>query len=318
MTDRRPKILEAHSIADVWPLLSDEELEDLAEDIKVNGLHHPVVLYEEKILDGRNRVKACELAGVAVKTMKYHGEDPVGYAISLNEKRRHLSSSQRAALAVKMKPLFEAEAKKRQQAAGGNQNPSGTNQHRQVDKRSVVEKIPPATNKDPKKTRVKSRTQAAKALGTNERYVNQAEKIKKESPEVFKKVEEGEINIPQAMKLIRSTPQQDWSISELERKQQVEDGQAVLANEQTDLNLIAWAGADRCLRIDGRSRFANPYYLEEDGCRDEVCDLYEQTYLPNKKSILNRLQKLKGKVLICQCFPKRCHGESLLRKLDDD
>ena len=72
------------------------------------------------------------------------------------------------------------------------------------------------------------------------------------------------------------------------------------------------------MRIDSRSWFANPYINQEDGSRDEVCDLYEETYLPNKKSILNRLKKLKGKVLICQCFPKRCHGESLLRMLNDD
>jgi len=100
MAKPRKKALDSHPIANVWPSLNDQELEDLAEDIKANGLHHPVVLYEGKILDGRNRAKACELAGVALKTTKYRGEDPVGYAVSLNEKRRHLSSSQRAALAA--------------------------------------------------------------------------------------------------------------------------------------------------------------------------------------------------------------------------
>ena len=39
------------------------------------SLHHPVVLYEDKILDGRNRVKACEMAGVAVTTEEYEGDD---------------------------------------------------------------------------------------------------------------------------------------------------------------------------------------------------------------------------------------------------
>ena len=123
----------------------------------------------------------------------------------------------------------------------------------------------------------------AKVFRTNEYYVNKAEKIKRESPEVLEKVKKGELNIPQATKLLSATPREDWSDSELERKKKVEDGQAVLANEQTDLNLIAWAGADRCLRIDSRSWFANPYINQEDGSRDEVCDLYQETYLPNKK-----------------------------------
>ena len=85
MTDKRTKKLEARPIADVWPLRSDEELQELSVDIAKNGLLQPVVLYEGKILDGRNRAKACEMAGVAIKTTKYRGDDPIGYAFSLNE-----------------------------------------------------------------------------------------------------------------------------------------------------------------------------------------------------------------------------------------
>lgn len=142
MAKQNLKILDSHPIANIWPLLSDRELQDLVDDIQQNGLLHPVVLYEGKILDGRNRARACELAGVAIKTTKYRGDDPIGYAFSLNEKRRHLTTSQRAALAAEAKPMYEAEAKKRQQAAGGNHNPFGKNQHTKEDGRSLVEKIP--------------------------------------------------------------------------------------------------------------------------------------------------------------------------------
>jgi hypothetical protein len=34
--------------------------------------------------------------------------------------------------------------------------------------------------------------------------------------------------------------------------------------------------------------------------------------LPHKPSILNDLKKIKGKVLICHCFPERCHGDRLV------
>jgi ParB-like chromosome segregation protein Spo0J len=56
--------LEFHEIANTFPLISEEETQQLADDIKKqNRLIEPIVLYEEKILDGRNRFKACKLAG---------------------------------------------------------------------------------------------------------------------------------------------------------------------------------------------------------------------------------------------------------------
>ena len=61
--------LEAHSAAAMFPMMSADELQALAADIEAHGLVEPVVLFEGKILDGRNRVKACELAGVRVDTV---------------------------------------------------------------------------------------------------------------------------------------------------------------------------------------------------------------------------------------------------------
>lgn len=317
MIDNPNSTLEPHPIANVWPMLSKEELQELADNIQQLGLLQPVVLYEGKILDGRNRARACELAGVDIKTTKYEGDDPIGYALALNEKRRHLTSSQRAALAVELKPLYAAEAKKRQRAAGGNHNPSGKNQHAKEGVRSLVQNFSQATKSNAKKPREKSRSLAAQACQTNQTYVSQAEKIKAESPALFTQLKEGKLNIPQAKKILRSESQQDWSDTELERKEKVLRGEAVLANETADFNLIQWAEKEKLtIRIDRRSWWENPFILQEDGSRDEVCDLFEKTYLPNKKSFIKSLKKLRGKVLICHCYPKRCHGEALLRRLD--
>jgi hypothetical protein len=51
------------------------------------------MLYEDKILDGRNRYKACLEVGIERKFDQYEGDDPIGLAVSLNMERRHLTES---------------------------------------------------------------------------------------------------------------------------------------------------------------------------------------------------------------------------------
>jgi ParB-like chromosome segregation protein Spo0J len=57
--------IEVHPLAALFPMMSDDELADLAEDIKANGRIHPIVLDADGVLiDGRNRLRACELAAI--------------------------------------------------------------------------------------------------------------------------------------------------------------------------------------------------------------------------------------------------------------
>jgi N6-adenosine-specific RNA methylase IME4 len=102
-----------HPAAELFPRLADVELEALAADVRANGLRLPIVTYRGQVLDGRNRLRACELAGVAPRFEEYAGDDPVGFVVSTNLKRRHLDESQRAMVAGRMVPLLEAEARAR-------------------------------------------------------------------------------------------------------------------------------------------------------------------------------------------------------------
>lgn len=91
-----------HPAAELFPMLPDDELDDLARDIHANGLIHPIVRDRSgAILDGRNRLRACELAGVDPAFTTYEGDDPAAYVIAENVNRRHLSKGQRA-MAVAM------------------------------------------------------------------------------------------------------------------------------------------------------------------------------------------------------------------------
>jgi hypothetical protein len=96
-----------HPLADIFPMLDDDELKALAEDINAKGLTEPITLYEGKILDGRNRYRACELAKVELKRDdfiefedEYEGDDALGFVVSKNLHRRHLNESQRAKIAA--------------------------------------------------------------------------------------------------------------------------------------------------------------------------------------------------------------------------
>ncbi len=96
---------EFHPLGKLFPPMSDEELRDLAKDIAKRGLLDPVYRYEGKILEGGNRYKACGLAGVEPRFEEYVGNDPIGFVISKNVKRRHLTTSQRAMSAAKLANL---------------------------------------------------------------------------------------------------------------------------------------------------------------------------------------------------------------------
>jgi hypothetical protein len=93
--------IQVHPAAAVFPMLSDDELADLAEDIKANGLLHPITLDAHGVLvDGRNRLAACNLAGVEPTFVTYKGDDPVGFILSENIHRRHISKGQQAMAVV--------------------------------------------------------------------------------------------------------------------------------------------------------------------------------------------------------------------------
>jgi ParB-like chromosome segregation protein Spo0J len=99
------KALEPHPFAEVFPPLDGEAFNALVKDIEARGLQEPIWVYEDKILDGRNRYRACQIAGREPKVQDYDGDDPIGFVLSANLHRRHLNESQRAMVAANLSSL---------------------------------------------------------------------------------------------------------------------------------------------------------------------------------------------------------------------
>jgi ParB-like chromosome segregation protein Spo0J len=96
-----------HPLANMFPLMEGEEFDALVADIKANGLREPIIIFEGKILDGRNRARACEAAGIVLRGVEHHAGcahigDPRAYVISKNLHRRHLTAEQKREVIAKL------------------------------------------------------------------------------------------------------------------------------------------------------------------------------------------------------------------------
>jgi uncharacterized protein DUF4326/ParB-like nuclease family protein len=98
--------MKPHPAAEVFPMLDEEELEELAADIKAKGLQQPLVVGEldgnPVLIDGRNRREACRRAGVIPDYVLLDGQDPMAYILSANINRRQLTRGQRAMTVIKV------------------------------------------------------------------------------------------------------------------------------------------------------------------------------------------------------------------------
>ncbi len=177
--------MEFHEIAGIFPLLEGKELQDLADDIRLRGLIDPIWLYENQILDGRNRYRACLMVGNEPHFDDYDGDDPLAFVISKNLKRRHLNPSQLGFVALRIE---EIEAKLAVDRIGRPPGNAATNG-------SISEKG-------------YARDLAAKRLGVSHGYVGDAKRIRREAPELEQRIMAGEMHITHAMRELKEAARQ--------------------------------------------------------------------------------------------------------------
>lgn len=171
-----------HPLAELFPLMQGREFDELVADIREHGLREPIWTYEGQIIDGRNRWLACEIINTEPRFREYIGTDPLGFVLSLNLHRRHLTDAQKAVLALDILPHLEAQARERQLST--------------LKQNADVERIPQRDDG-------KSRDQAAARVQVNPRYVSDAKRLQAEAPELVLKLRDGSLTVPAAMRELK-------------------------------------------------------------------------------------------------------------------
>jgi ParB-like chromosome segregation protein Spo0J len=347
-----PEITGIHPAADLFPMVEGDEFRELCADIKSRGLAQPITVWTDgTLLDGRNRLLACFETHQEVVLDQYLGSDPVQFSLSANLHRRHLNQGQKAMVALKVEELFSAEAKKRQQEAGGDKVSKAAralvadlpqavepdvaeispqlNQGQKAMVALELEKViaqDASPNRNDQQPPPKSRDQAAAVVGASGRSVQMAKAVTKAAPDLAEKVERGAMPLHRAYRevqerLLSEPPPEEmqWSKDELDRRRIVEAGGTVVANMHSgkDDYLLRWArSTDRFLRIDRNTEWGNPYEIPGDGDRPTVCQSFE-LYFTRKLSLHVKIGSLAGKVLGCWCYPEQCHGEYLAAQVKE-
>jgi N6-adenosine-specific RNA methylase IME4 len=199
--------LSFHPIAGIFSLIPENELASLAEDIRANGLREPLWLYENKILDGRNRYLACQLINADLQFRHFEGSylEAIALVWSMNLKRRHLDSSQAAMAEVDraaMVKAYAAEVEKLKEEARERQRATGANAPR--NEKGQLQPVSQLID-SPVEDRNLHRTDATRArlTGTNRQYLHDAEKIRNDYPEQAEAIKKGEKTISQVAREIK-------------------------------------------------------------------------------------------------------------------
>jgi N6-adenosine-specific RNA methylase IME4/ParB-like chromosome segregation protein Spo0J len=170
--------MEFHPVANIFPLMEGADFDALVNDIATHGQREAIVTYEDMILDGRNRYRACERIGLKPVIRAWEGgASAVEYVVSLNLHRRHLNESQKDMVAARIANMQHGGDRKSDQAAN----------------------LPLDHGV--------SQAAAAAVVGAKERGVHSAAKVLREAePEMVSAVEQGKLSVSVAAKLADAEP----------------------------------------------------------------------------------------------------------------
>lgn len=210
---------EIHPAALIFPMLSEAELTALAADIAAHGLIEPLRLHPAsgELLDGRNRLAACERANVAPRfePAEMNGSDPLAYVVSKNVHRRNLRAGATAIAAARAWDVFGGSGDRGRPKKGSDELFPGRTAERIAAvfgigaatvkrARALVERDPPAA--DDVANGAMTLQAAYDALRERERRAEsqqvKLDRVKRRRPDLAERIEAAELSIDEADDLL--------------------------------------------------------------------------------------------------------------------
>lgn len=197
--------LEAHELADIMPETTGDAYSQICDGMKREGFNpaHPIVMLDGKVLDGRTRYRACLDTGTEPLFRDFDPAkdgEPVFFVERENVRRRHLSPGQRATLALALLPYIQAARE-----AAKNQTPPPPPPPVETEEKPGIAETPDQNAETPPEQppapapAQRLAEVAAQATGASTTNVKNAKRLEKEAPDLYTKVQSGEITISAAM-----------------------------------------------------------------------------------------------------------------------
>ena len=321
------------------PALTNEEFKQLEDNCLKEGIREKILTWNGIIIDGHNRYEIATRWNLDYQTQSKHFKDEyevVEWMVNNQLGRRNITKEQKDYLIGKR---YENE----KQRQGTNNQYVKSEKGQNVPFQTTAEKIAQEIGISDKQVKrneefakgvdklgeeLKQQVLQGKAdvnkadiqliakaeptfIATSEKEILQKAKELKEQ-----KAQEYKAKIEQRIE--QKTTEQPISIEEREMLDKAERGETVVINMNKHFHVLKYAKERGTYQqIDRYSEWGNPFFLDSDGDRDQVCDGYED-YLKHKRSLHGKIKSLKGKVLGCHCSPLRCHGDHLKSLADAD
>lgn len=195
--------LEFHEVANLFPMMKKKELRELADNIVQEGLQDRITLFEGKILDGRNRYRACEIAGIAPEFVEFKGKNPWEWIWSENAERRSITKEQKALIWLKKNERsgeWEAKQKLIEEEANQKRSEAATQRSRKKDGTLASSGSTTCATTGSRKNHEVGQEARAKASKTNRGAIARAEVLRKERPDLAQEVMMGRMKMAAALR----------------------------------------------------------------------------------------------------------------------
>jgi hypothetical protein len=316
------------------PPLTPDEYKQLETNCIEEGIRDAIITWNGYIIDGHNRYKIAQDWQLNFKTISKNFDsefDVVEWMLVNQLGRRNITPEQKDYLIgkkyenekqrqgrpenneTKMVPLRTAEKIAYEVGIGVTQVKRNEQFAKGIDKmnddlKNVVLQGKSSLNKQD--IQIIAKAEPTFIATTEKEIIEKAKELKEQKAQEFKaKIEQ---------RIEQKTQEQPISIDEQILFDKIEQGETVVINMNLHFHVLKYA-KDKGIykQIDRYSEFGNPFFLDSDGTRNQVCDGYIE-YFKHKRSLHSKVKDLKGKVLGCHCAPERCHGDHLKQLADEN